>query len=89
MAQASDPDVKVTAYVKDGRTLLSIGNYADTPRTVSLRLDWAGMGLDPSRCVLRAPEVEAFQPASSWRVGDRITVAPKRGWLIYVEPDNK
>lgn len=86
VAQASDPDVKVTAYVKNGRTLLSIGNYADTPRTVSLRLDWAQLGLDPSRCVLRAPEVDRFQPEASWQVGDRITVAPKRGWLIYVEP---
>jgi len=85
VATVNDPNVKVTAFVKDGKTLLSIGNYSDQDRSVKIDLDWEALGLDPAACVLRAPEVEDFQNACTWKPGDSIPVAPRRGWLIYVE----
>ena len=82
----SDPDVRVTAYIREGRTLLSVGNYADREKTVALKVDWKRLGLDPAAVTFRAPAVRDFQEAQSWKDGGRITVAPKRGWLILVEP---
>lgn len=80
----SDEAVKVTAYRKPGRVLLSIGNYSDTIRTVTLIPDWMQLGLDPQQVKLVAPVINGFQKAGVWEVGDRITVLPRKGWLIYV-----
>jgi len=85
VATSSDEKVKVTAFVKDGKALLSIGNYSDETRSVSIDLDWAALGLSAESCILSAPEIEAFQDAATWKPGERISVEPRRGWLIYVE----
>ena len=82
----SDEAVKVTAYRKPGQVLLSMGNYSDTTRTVSLSPDWRQLGLDPQQARLVAPAIDGFQEAGTWEVGDRITVLPRKGWLIYITP---
>ena len=45
----SDPDVKATAYVKDGKTLVSIGNFAGKDKT--MRYD-----VVPA-CIYTSPEI--------------------------------
>ena len=83
----SDNAVKVTAYRKNGKVLLSVGNYSDEVKTVNLIIDWAQLGLDPQKVVLKAPEVGGFQSASSWKMNDAVTVNPRKGWLIYLEAE--
>ncbi|WP_075557137.1 glycoside hydrolase domain-containing protein [Parabacteroides timonensis] len=80
----SDKDVKVTAYVNKGKTLLSIGNYSGTKKQVKLAIDWKQLGLDPSSVRMVAPAVTDFQEAQEFAPGDPIPVDPKRGWLIVV-----
>lgn len=84
VVESSDPDVKVTAFINDGCTLLAVGNFSDDEHEVTLTIDWESLGLDPAKAVLTAPEVEDFQPARTWNPGETITVAPRRGWMIYV-----
>lgn len=82
LVTSTDPDVKVTSYLKeDGSLLLSLGNYSTAAKTV--RLIFNTPDFKGRRLV--APEVEAFQPAQEWALGDAVTVDPKRGWLIYVK----
>lgn len=82
LVTSSDPDVKVTSYIKeDGSLLLSLGNYAEKAKTVRLIFH----SNDFKDRKLAAPEVKEFQPAQEWSLGDAITVEPKRGWLIYVK----
>lgn len=81
---SSDPDVKVTSYIKDGKTLLSIGNYAEGTKSVTLKFNWDKLGLDPAKAVLSAPEMKDFQPAKTFSYLDRIPVEPKKGWLIII-----
>lgn len=81
---ASDERVKVTVYKKEGRVLLSVGNYSDEVRTVRLNIDWKRLGMDPETVRLVAPEIPTFQPEKGWNVTDEITVAPRKGWLIYI-----
>lgn len=83
-ATSSDPDVKVTSYIKEGKTLLSVGNYAEGTKSVTLKIDWKQLGLDPSKVILSAPEVKDFQPAKTFSPSDRIPVEPKKGWLFIV-----
>ncbi len=83
---ASDSDVKVTVYRKpDGRLLLSVGNYTDETRDVTLNFDWEALGFDPSKTILTSPEVKGMQPAMRWTPGSTIEVLPRKGWLIYVD----
>ena len=82
---ASDRAVKVTAYCKHGRTLLSIGNYSDEAKTVRLSIDWSQLGLDSQKVSLIAPEVKDMQPAHEWQINDEIRIEPRKGWLMYLQ----
>ena len=81
---SSDKDVKVTAYKKPGKALLSIGNYSDEVKEVTLNFDWEQLGLNPENITLVAPEVKDMQPASQWNINEGIRVEPRKGWLIYM-----
>lgn len=81
----SDEAVKVTAYRKQGRVLLSVGNYSDEVKTVSLKMDWEQLGLNPNEVRLEAPAIKDMQKAASWNMDDEISIAPRQGWLIYIE----
>lgn len=82
---ASDATVKVTAYRKTGKVLLSIGNYSDEVKNVRLSFDWKQLGLEDGKVQLIAPYVEDFQPANQWGTDGEITIQPHKGWLIYVQ----
>lgn len=82
--RATDDNVKVTVYRHPDRVLLSVGNYTDSAATVKLIFDWEALGLDPAKVRLTAPAIEYFQEAKTWQPGDALTIAPRRGYLIYV-----
>ncbi len=82
---ASDDAVKVTAFKRMGRTLLSLGNYSDTVKTVTLKIDWHRLGLNAHKVHLVAPFVKNLQQAAEWSVDSTIMVQPRKGWLIYIE----
>lgn len=77
-------DVKVTAYRKPGKVLLSVGNYSDEKKIVHLDMDWTQLGLESKKVRLIAPEIQDMQPAAEWDVNDEIVVQPRKGWLIYL-----
>lgn len=77
-------NIKVTVYRHPGRTLLSIGNYSDDDVSVNLNIDWKALNLDPKKAKLTAPAIEHFQDAKSWLPTDAITIAPRRGYLIFI-----
>jgi hypothetical protein len=76
--KTSDPEVKATAYVKDGATLVSVGNFSDRDKMVSLDIDWKGLGIDPSRARIIAPAIENFQEETIFRLNERIPVKSRR-----------
>lgn len=82
--KTTDPDVKVTSYVKAGKTLLSIGNYASTPKLVSLEIDWKQLNLDPAKVKIEAPAIADFQEAKTFSVNEPIPVKNKEGWLLIL-----
>lgn len=82
---ASNVDVKVTVYKKPERTLISIGNFSDKPQSVSLSINFNKLGIGQRNAKLLAPEIQDFQNEKEWKVGDKIIIEPKKGWLIYVK----
>ena len=77
-------DILATAYVRPGRTLLAVASWAPQAAAVRLEIDWKALGLDPAAATLRAPAIEGFQKAATFKPGDEIPVEPKRGWLIVI-----
>ena len=85
----SDPEVKATAYVKDGKTLVSIGNFSDKDKTIKLTVDFKAIGIDPSKAIIQAPEIPNFQEERSFTplrmTGvENLSVKSKEGWLLIV-----
>ncbi|MCX5756909.1 MAG: DUF6067 family protein [Candidatus Hydrogenedentes bacterium] len=79
-------DVLATAYVKQGRTLVALASWAQEPANVTLAIDWAALGLDPSQAKIQAPVVEGFQQERALAVTDPIPVEPGKGAWLFIGP---
>ncbi|MFA5058471.1 MAG: glycoside hydrolase domain-containing protein, partial [Opitutaceae bacterium] len=59
------------------------------PVKVNLKIDWAALGIDPTRAKISAPAIEQFQPAALFETGKPITVEQRKGWLLILEEKAK
>ena len=80
----TDPNVLATAYVREGKTLISIASWSKTKVDVKLQIDWKSLHLDPTHATISAPEIKAFQPAATFTPDASIPVEPGKGWLLVV-----
>jgi hypothetical protein len=85
---ASDSNVKVTAFVKQGKTLLAVGNFSSSQTAVTLDVNWAALGLDSNTCSFYAPGAIGFQAQALYQPGDSITIPAKQGWMFIVQSGN-
>jgi hypothetical protein len=83
--KTNHPNVKATVYVREGKTLISIGNFDKKDQDVRLTFDWKKLGLDPSKAVLTAPFVENFQKEQTFKPDELIPVKSKEGWLLILK----
>jgi hypothetical protein len=71
--------------VKAGRTLISLASWANDTVNCSLSLDWKKLGLDATKVTIVAPAVKNFQEARTFKIGEKIAVAPRKGWLLELK----
>ncbi|MDR3093440.1 MAG: DUF6067 family protein, partial [Bacteroidales bacterium] len=83
--KTNHPNVKATVYVREGKTLISIGNFDEKDQQIRLSFDWKKLGLDPSKAVLEAPLVEDFQKEQTFKTDETIPVKSKEGWLLMLK----
>ena len=50
-----------------------------------LEIDWDQLELEPGQAMLSAPEIEDFQEARNFKIGEPIPVEARKGWLLYLE----
>lgn len=75
-----------TVYSHMGdKTLISLATWEDTDAKVKLSIDWAKLGLDPSKVTLHAPAIENFQQETTWKPSDEIVVPKGKGLLIIAK----
>lgn len=75
-----------TVYSHMGdKALISLATWEDTDAKVKLSIDWAKLGLDPSKVTLHAPAIENFQQETTWKPGDEIVVPKGKGLLIVAK----
>jgi hypothetical protein len=77
--------VLATVYKKDGAALVSVASWADTDTEVQLTIDWKQLGIDPSKATITAPEIAKFQPAHTFKPGEKIPVEKAKGWLLVIK----
>jgi hypothetical protein len=77
--------VLATVYKKAGKALVSIASWADDDVNVQLKIDWAKLGIDPSKATITAPGVTNFQPSKKFGVNDNIPVQKNKGWLLIIQ----
>ena len=82
--RTTDPNVLATAYVRGGKTLVSIASWAKSEVSVKLKVDWKAVGLNPARVSLVAPAIKGFQSAAKFTPDSEILVKPGQGWLIVL-----
>ena len=63
----------------------TLATWEDTDAKVKLSIDWAKLGLDPSKVTLHAPAIENFQQETTWKPGDEIVVPKGKGLLIIAK----
>jgi hypothetical protein len=85
MVKTGNNDVKATTYLKDGKALISLGNYSEKVQSVKLSIDWKKIGIEPRNAKFRCPEIKDFQTEKLIEATDEIVIEPKKGWLIIIE----
>ncbi len=83
--QTGDAALLATTWTKPGGAMVAIGSWHDQDTELTLTIDWQALGIDPANARLRAPAIDQFQSAGSWRPGERILVPAKKGFLLLIE----
>jgi hypothetical protein len=70
--KTNQKEVLATAYVKTGKTLISLASWATNLAKVRLQLDAAATGLSAEKVRLFAPYIRGFQPETRFNLDDAI-----------------
>jgi hypothetical protein len=77
-------DVLATAYVKPGKTLVSLASWATNRISLHLQIDCACLGLSSDKARLYAPDIPNYQASTEFQLGDPIPVEPGKGCLLIL-----
>ena len=80
--------VLATVYKKKGAALIAIASWADNDTSVSLKINWPALGMDPAKAVISATAIQNFQPAREFTVNEPLPVEKQKGWLLVVREKN-
>lgn len=83
--KTNNEKVKATSYVREGKTLISLGNFSDTKERVKLYFDWKALGLDQSKVKIYTDNVKDFQVEAIYGIDTEYLINPKEGLLLIVE----
>jgi hypothetical protein len=83
--RTNHPDVYATIYIKEGKSLIALGNWSDKPVDVRLVFDWQKLTSDQGKAMLFAPEIVDFQSEKLFKINDNIFLEPKKGVLLYLQ----
>jgi len=81
----SDPEVKATAFIKNGKTLIALGNFSTSAKNVTLTVNWSALGLNPAKADFFVPTSAGFQTQADYLPGASIPLAAKKGLLLIVD----
>lgn len=78
-------DIRISSYVKKGKSLIAIASWAKQDEKTTLVIDWKALGLDPSKVKAYAPAVKGMQTAQEINLNSPLTIPAYNGKLILIE----
>jgi hypothetical protein len=81
-------DVLATAYVRKGKTLISLASWATNSVKARLEIDSRVLGLDPAKLQLYARPIRGFQRETIFSPGAEIPISAGRGWLLLADNED-
>ena len=78
-------DVKATAYVRNGRTLVAIASWAPQTVTITPDINWKALGLDAAKATISVPVLRGLQGARTLRNGEGVELAPGKGIILVIK----
>ena len=78
-------DVLATTYLRPESAMVALASWARDTVDVTPAIDWRALGIDSATARIRAPAIENFQAAATFRPGEAIRVPPGKGWLLVIE----
>jgi len=82
--KTNNKDILATAYIKKGKTLVSIASWAPNPVNCILTINWKSLGINSKNAILTASEVKNFQKSAVFNPSDSIPIEPGKGWLFVI-----
>lgn len=81
----SNPKVKATAYVRDGKTLVVLGNFDSAEQSSTITIDWQAIGLDQSKAKASMPDLGYMQSLGSIDISAPIKIKAKEAVFFILE----
>lgn len=81
--KTGETDVKATAYVKDGKTLIAIGNWGGD-KSITLDIDWDAIGLDKNKAIVKAPLIRGVQEEQLFPANGSLKIGAERGMILII-----
>ncbi len=78
-------DVLATVYRRKGKSLVCLASWSGGGVDCKLKIDWAALGLDPTKAKLYAPEIDGIQSEDLFEPTDAIPVQPRGGWMFIID----
>jgi len=76
--------VKATLFKGAGISIIAVGNWSQKNQSVSLSVDWAKLGLDPSKVEIFIPQVKNFQDDQRSISLKNLIIPGGKGYLIVL-----
>lgn len=77
--------VLATVYQKPGKALVAIASWAAENVDIHLQIDWQKLGIEASKAVISAAEINNFQNSRTFSVNEPIPVEKGKGWLLEIK----
>lgn len=77
-------EVKVGVYVRQGKTFLSVANFTGDKVDFNLKIDWKGLGLNPSQVNSFLPAIKEHQAYADIDLSKPLTLSGNDGMFICI-----
>jgi len=81
----NNPLVKASVYKSPDEVILAVANWTNRDEEVSLAIDWAKLGIDPTKFDISIPEIKDFQSEQSAVSLDKVNIPGEKGYLIVLK----
>jgi hypothetical protein len=78
-------DVKASVFRGDGYSIVVLASWAPGYCSVTPKLDWYALGLDPAKSVFYAPAIRGIQSEAAFASDAPIEIPAGRGWIFVLD----